>query len=171
MYSHGWNKCKLFVAPINPSRGTFLSTRPTRLGEPPPVSLLPWSKWGLVIASAHSPNLFRRNRLTGSDNTTFESKVEGKALQREIEVYRRSFFQIPHDCTVFTHAQLIRTPSVHRISLPQDFPSTQLSKEGLPSHTSPYLWYRIVVANAFAPSVIPRQDDHFKQIFQWELRH
>ena len=27
------------------------------------------------------------------------------------------------------------------------FPSTQLSKEGLPLHTSPYLWYWIVVAN------------------------
>ena len=30
---------------------------------------------------------------------------------------------------------------------PQDFPSTQPSKEGLPSHTSAYLWYWIVVAN------------------------
>ena len=28
----------------------FLSTRPTRLGEPPPVSLLLWSRGGLVIA-------------------------------------------------------------------------------------------------------------------------
>ena len=27
----------------------FLSTRPTRLGEPPPVSLLLWSRGGLVI--------------------------------------------------------------------------------------------------------------------------
>ena len=27
----------------------FLSTRPTRLGEPPPVSLLSWSRGGLVI--------------------------------------------------------------------------------------------------------------------------
>ena len=27
----------------------FLSTRPTRLGEPPPVSLLFWSRGGLVI--------------------------------------------------------------------------------------------------------------------------
>ena len=42
------------------------------------------------------------------------------------------------------------TPSVHRISLPPDFPSTQLSKEGLPSHTSPYFWYWIVVANGQA---------------------
>ena len=33
------------------------------------------------------------------------------------------------------------------LPLPQDFPSTQLFKEGLPSHTSPYLWYWIVVAN------------------------
>ena len=39
------------------------------------------------------------------------------------------------------------TASVHRMSLPQDFPSTQLSNVGLPLHTSPYLWYWIVVAN------------------------
>ena len=39
------------------------------------------------------------------------------------------------------------TPSLQRISLPQDFPPTQLLKVGLPLHTSRYLWYRIVVAN------------------------
>ena len=38
-------------------------------------------------------------------------------------------------------------PVFTKISLPQDFPSTQLSKEGLPLHTSTYLWYWIVVAN------------------------
>ena len=32
----------------------FLSTRPTRLGEPPPVSLLLWSRGGLVIGIVHS---------------------------------------------------------------------------------------------------------------------
>ena len=55
------------------------------------------------------PPLFRRNRLTGGGNPTFESYVEGKALKREIEVYCRSSFQIPHDCTHFIEAQLIRT--------------------------------------------------------------
>ena len=30
----------------------FLSTRPTRLGEPPPVSLLLWSRGGLVIGQS-----------------------------------------------------------------------------------------------------------------------
>ena len=55
------------------------------------------------------PPLFQRNRLTGSGNPTFESCVEGKALKREIEVYSRSSFQIPHDCTHFIEAQLIRT--------------------------------------------------------------
>ena len=33
----------------------FLSTRPTRLGEPPPVSLLLWSKGGLVIGHSYYP--------------------------------------------------------------------------------------------------------------------
>ena len=37
--------------------------------------------------------------------------------------------------------------SVHKMSLPQDVPSTHLSKVGLPLHTSRYLWYWIVVAN------------------------
>ena len=55
------------------------------------------------------PPLFRRNRLTGSGNPSFESHVEGKAQQRENEGYSRSSFQIPHDCTLFTEAQLIRT--------------------------------------------------------------
>ena len=36
----------------------------------------------------------------------------------------------------------------HSGSLPQGFLSTQLLKKGLPLHTSPYLWYWIVVANA-----------------------
>ena len=33
--------------------------------------------------------------------------------------------------------QFFSCPSVHRISLSQDFPSTQLLKVGLPLHTSP----------------------------------
>ena len=39
---------KQFAAPINPSKGTFHSTRTTRLGGPLPVSLLSWSRGGLV---------------------------------------------------------------------------------------------------------------------------
>ena len=39
---------KLYAAPIFLSTGTFFSTRCTRLGEPPPVSLLSWSMRGLV---------------------------------------------------------------------------------------------------------------------------
>ena len=62
----------------------------------------------LVLAFTKPP-LFRRNRLTGSGNPSFESHVEGKAQQRENEGYSRSSFQIPHDCTLFTEAQLIRT--------------------------------------------------------------
>ena len=56
-------------------------------------------------AYTHCPNtitkppLFRRNGLTGSGNPTFESCLEVKAQQRQIEVYSRSSFQIPHDCT------------------------------------------------------------------------
>ena len=42
----------------------------------------------------HSPNL------TGSGNPTFESYVEGKALQR-VEVYSWSSFQILYDCKNF----------------------------------------------------------------------
>ena len=48
-------------------------------------------------------------------------------------------------------------PSEHRISLPLGFPSKQLSKEGLPLHTSPYLWYWIVVANASSSIVAELQ--------------
>ena len=55
------------------------------------------------------PPLFRRNRLTGSGNPSFESHVEGKAQQRENEGYIRSSFQIAYDCTLFTEEQLIRT--------------------------------------------------------------
>ena len=62
-----------------------------------------------LMCSFTKPPLFQRNRLTGSGNPTFESYVEGKALYREIEVYSRSSFQIPHDCTHFIEAQLIRT--------------------------------------------------------------
>ena len=61
----------------------FLSTRPIRLGELPPVS--PFTK----------PPLFQRNGLTCSGNPLFESCVEGKAKQREISVYSRSSFQRP----------------------------------------------------------------------------
>ena len=41
----------------------FLSTRPTRLGEPPPVGLLLWSRGGLVIGKSMKPNyeLYRHN--------------------------------------------------------------------------------------------------------------
>ena len=38
---------ELFAAPINLSKGPFISTRPNRLGEPPLVSLLSWSRGGL----------------------------------------------------------------------------------------------------------------------------
>ena len=41
------------------------------------------------------PPLFQRNGLTCSGNPLFESCVEGKAKQREIAVYSRSFFQRP----------------------------------------------------------------------------
>ena len=43
-----WKKSmELFAAPINLSKGPFISTRPNRLGEPPLVSLLSWSRGGL----------------------------------------------------------------------------------------------------------------------------
>ena len=45
------------------------------------------------------PPLFQRNRLTGSGNPLFESCVEGKAQKREIQVYSRRTYQIPHDST------------------------------------------------------------------------
>ena len=58
----------------------FLSTRPTRLGEPPPVSLLLWSRGGLVIGY----------HCTDTENTCFSSSsynvglvitsVEGQVL-------------------------------------------------------------------------------------------
>ena len=51
MYSHGWIQRKQFAAPIN--TGTFHSTRTTRLGEPPPVSLLSYSRGGLVNVAHH----------------------------------------------------------------------------------------------------------------------
>ena len=43
------------------------------------------------------PPLLQRSRLTGSGNPLFESCVEGKAQQREIQVYSRNTYQIPHD--------------------------------------------------------------------------
>ena len=74
----------------------------------------------------------RRNRLTGSGNPIFESYVEGKALQREIEVYSRSSLQIPHDCIHFIQAQLIRTGLVLLSSkggsqCTQNFPALRFS--------------------------------------------
>ena len=56
VYSHGENQWKLFAAPIFLSTGTFLSTRSTRLGELPPVSLLSWSRGDLVNARDMSAN-------------------------------------------------------------------------------------------------------------------
>ena len=47
----------------------FLSTRPTRLGEPPPVSLLLWSRGGLVIVRPHS-SLRAASRRARAENTT-----------------------------------------------------------------------------------------------------
>ena len=44
----------------------------------------------MVCRTITKPPLFQRNRLTGSGNPTFESYVEGKAREREIEVYSRS---------------------------------------------------------------------------------
>ena len=55
-----------------------------------------WHQWWQPFTK---PPLFRKNRLTRSGNPTLESKEDGKALLREIEVYSRSSFQIPHDCT------------------------------------------------------------------------
>ena len=57
VYSQGWNEWKLFAAPIFLSTGTFLSTRSTRLGEPPPVSLLSWSRGCLVIGATSIPSV------------------------------------------------------------------------------------------------------------------
>ena len=50
VYSHGGNGWKLFTALIFHSTGTFLSLRSTRLGEPPPVSPLYWSREDLLNA-------------------------------------------------------------------------------------------------------------------------
>ena len=63
----------------------------------------------MAVLSFTKPPLLQRSRLTGSGNPLFESCVEGKAQQREIQVYSRSTYQIPHDCTFFKKAQLIRT--------------------------------------------------------------
>jgi hypothetical protein len=63
----------------------------------------------LIYLSFTKPPLLQRSRLTGSGNPLFESCVEGKAQQREIQVYSRSSFQILQDCTHFIEAQLIRT--------------------------------------------------------------
>ena len=45
------------------------------------------------------------------DKETSHGKVEDKETgqQRENEGYSKSSFQIPHNCTLFTEAQLIRT--------------------------------------------------------------
>ena len=51
------------------------------------------------LASITKPPLLQRSRLTGSGNPLFESCVEGKAQQRDIQVYSRSTYQIPHGCT------------------------------------------------------------------------
>ena len=49
IYSHWWNKWKLFAAHSFHWTGTFHSTmRSSRLGEPPPMSLLSWSRGGLL---------------------------------------------------------------------------------------------------------------------------
>ena len=54
---------------------------------------------GLVKITFTKPPLLQMSRLTGSGNPLFESCVEGKAQQREIQVYSWSTYQIPHDCT------------------------------------------------------------------------
>ena len=46
----------------------FLSTRPTRLGEPPRVSLLLWSRGGLVMSSLPPPSFSRWGWNTDSTN-------------------------------------------------------------------------------------------------------
>ena len=48
VYSDGWNQWKLFAAPSFLCTGTFLSTRYTRFREPSPVSLLSYSRGGVV---------------------------------------------------------------------------------------------------------------------------
>ena len=61
LYSHGSIQWELFVSPICHCTGTFHSTRPTTLGEPPPVSLLSWSREGLVIG--RSPQIRHHPRV------------------------------------------------------------------------------------------------------------
>ena len=60
-------------------------------------------------------------------------------VMKRLTIFFRTF--------VMKYANTPPTPSVHRISLPQDFPSSQLSTVGLSVDNSPYLWYWIVVAN------------------------
>ena len=57
------------------------------------------NRGGLAFASFTKPPILQRSRLTGSGNPLFESCVVGKVQQREIQVYSRITYQIPHDCT------------------------------------------------------------------------
>ena len=49
VYSQGCNEWKFIAAPSSHFTGTLHSTRTQPMEEPPPVSLLPWSRGGLVI--------------------------------------------------------------------------------------------------------------------------
>ena len=92
--------------------------------------------WEGLVAFTKPP-LFQRNRLTGSG---IPSCVEEKAQQREIEVYSRSSFQIPHDCTFLRGTADQNWFSVvvfeRSSSFTLQFSSTQLLQLGL------FLWSR-----------------------------
>ena len=64
-----------------------------KLSAPLPRNIL--FRPGVAESAFTKPPLFQRNRLACSGNPSFESCVEGKAQQREIEVYSRSSFQRP----------------------------------------------------------------------------